>query len=259
VLLFGTLVGTFDSSDPSAAVGLARHGGGGVVVVDSSSSSSSSRRHIGTISRAAANKRDSKGISPTKEEKEGADIDPPSCPYASIQDLTDVERDPRATRARHMVDSGGVPLMRCVRSFLCQFGGWPASARNGYIQDPIVDEPQWLPSGPDHRVNEWGVTRFQKGYLERRRPSQPPAVPWRCRTAARSAEGSPWEVPRVGRVGREPLVRDARSDLHGGTAGRVPPQQQLGKPGSLPIVRRDFPRLDWVLSCRVVDEANVDG
>jgi cyclophilin family peptidyl-prolyl cis-trans isomerase len=271
------------------------------------------------------------GTEPIKMEVVANDL-PSPCPYKSIQDLTDVERYPRASRARHMVDppsrpihdgssndpaappagnrltlvccrttkgpwsiavheawaprgsrrfldmvksnyfqgggsnaeqedeeddedSRGVPLMRCVRNFLCQFG--LAGKRSERFRAPIEDDPPWLPSGPDHRANEMGVMRFQKGYLSyagngvNRRSNQLFVA---LADSGPLGGGSPWEVPwgeLVGNHSYETLDR-----IYTGYGGKGPTQQLLGKSRALPVVRRDFPQLDWVLSCHVVDEVN---
>jgi hypothetical protein len=48
-----------------------------------------------------------------------------------------------------------------VRNVQCQFG--LVGKRSEPVQERIEDDPQWLPAGPDHRTNELGVMRFQKG------------------------------------------------------------------------------------------------
>ena len=59
-------------------------------------------------------------------------------------------------------------LMRCVKNFLCQFGiaGIPSYNQpyngRGHL---LMDDKNWLPEGPTHRINELGVKRFGKGYL----------------------------------------------------------------------------------------------
>ena len=60
--------------------------------------------------------------------------------------------------------SSKVPLMRCVKGFLCQFGlpGIPSLAKA--FGGSFPDDPSWLPHGPKHwKVG--GVERFAKGYL----------------------------------------------------------------------------------------------
>ena len=69
-----------------------------------------------------------------------------------------------AQRFLEMVASGymnhGVPLMRCVQNFLCQFGLSADVSQAPYFRQTLADDPNWLPEGPDHRQNENGVKRF---------------------------------------------------------------------------------------------------
>jgi len=58
----------------------------------------------------------------------------------------------------------GVPFMRCVKGFLCQFGLNADPSKNG-VFGSIKDDPNWLPEGPKFRENEDGVKRFPQGYL----------------------------------------------------------------------------------------------
>lgn len=60
--------------------------------------------------------------------------------------------------------SSRVPLFRCVKNFLCQFGiaGQPGLGR---AFGSVPDDPPWLPYGPKYWMNELGVPRFAQGYL----------------------------------------------------------------------------------------------
>lgn len=68
-----------------------------------------------------------------------------------------------------MVTSGyfnsGVPLMRCVRGFLCQFGLNSNPNVTKEFNGSLRDDRNWLPEGPKHRQNADGVRRFARGYL----------------------------------------------------------------------------------------------
>jgi len=170
------------------------------------------------------------------------------CPYQSMDDLTQEERNP-VKGTRHMVTppqggdlhlvccqstkgpfnilahskwaplgakqfldmvqtdyfSSTVPMMRCVKGFLCQFGisGDPVVSkkwRNGF-----PDDPNWLPEGPDHRKNEDGVFRFAHGYLAYAgggKNSRGNQFIVSLKANQRLAGGSPWEVPWGGLVGQ---------------------------------------------------------
>lgn len=56
-----------------------------------------------------------------------------------------------------------VPLMRCIKDFICQFG--LAGAPSNEWNKNLPDDANWLPEGKDHRFNEHGVKRFAQGYL----------------------------------------------------------------------------------------------
>ena len=70
-----------------------------------------------------------------------------------------------ADRFVKMVKSGyfndqKVPLMRCVRIFLCQFGLAGLASREWASR--LEDDPNWLPEGKEHRQNSLGVKRFAR-------------------------------------------------------------------------------------------------
>jgi cyclophilin family peptidyl-prolyl cis-trans isomerase len=94
--------------------------------------------------------------------------------------------------------SNKVPLMRCLKKFLCQFG--LAGAPSKLYGKTIPDDPPWLPQGPDHRKNEDGVKRFAKGYLayagggQNSRNNQFIIA---LNDNGMLAGGSPWETPWV--------------------------------------------------------------
>jgi hypothetical protein len=59
----------------------------------------------------------------------------------------------------------GVPMMRCMKDFLCQFGINSDPTVTKTFKSNIKDDPNWLPEGPEYRENADGVKRFAKGYL----------------------------------------------------------------------------------------------
>jgi hypothetical protein len=59
----------------------------------------------------------------------------------------------------------GVPMMRCMKDFLCQFGINSDPTVTKTFKSNIKDDPNWLPEGPKYRENADGVKRFAKGYL----------------------------------------------------------------------------------------------
>jgi len=52
---------------------------------------------------------------------------------------------------------GGVPMMRCLKGFICQFGLHSDPSISRQFSPTIPDDPNWLPQGPTHRENEHGV------------------------------------------------------------------------------------------------------
>ena len=93
--------------------------------------------------------------------------------------------------------SSKVPLMRCVKGFLCQFGlpGIPSLAKA--FGGGFPDDPSWLPHGPKHwKVG--GVERFAKGYLAYAGAgpnSRGNQFIVSLAPSERLCGGSPWEVP----------------------------------------------------------------
>jgi cyclophilin family peptidyl-prolyl cis-trans isomerase len=249
------------------------------------------------------------------------------CPYASLSDLSELERYPKATANRHIVDPPpdtrvtlvcctttqgpwniavheswaplgsarfleivragyftrqeprdrqerqereepdadadigdnddryyGVPLMRCVHNFLCQFG--LAGGRSRQFKASIVDDPQWLPEGPEHRSNDAGAKRFARGYMSYAgggTNSRDNQLFVALRDNGPLGGGSPWEVPWGELVGEHSYQTLDRIYTRYGENG--PSQQFLWEAGSLAKATKKFPDLDWILSCDVVDEA----
>lgn len=149
--------------------------------------------------------------------------------------------------------SNKVPLMRCIKNFLCQFGlAGPASKA---FDSRILDDPNWLPEGPDYRTVH-GVNRFAQGYLayagagKDTRGSQ---LIVSLKPNPRLGGGSPWEVPWGELVGEHSFT--TLSKIYTGYGDHGPSQGRLRKEGASAEVAKEFPLLDFVLSCQVVDEA----
>lgn len=74
-----------------------------------------------------------------------------------------------ANRFLDMVNTGyfdaTVPLMRCVKNFICQFGLNSNKDLSTKYRPNLEDDPNWLPEGPAYRTNEQGVVRFAQGYM----------------------------------------------------------------------------------------------
>lgn len=214
------------------------------------------------------------------------------CPYTSLSDLTPDERFPRTSEDRHVIDppkdsrltlvccqttagywsiavhhdwapfgaqrflemvtsdyfnNQNVPLMRCVQDFLCQFG--LAGEASSLFTKKIPDDPQWLPD------KKHEGRRFRKGYFayagsgKNSRGRQL----FVALSNSRSLGSSPWEVPWGELVGVHSY--ETLDKIYTGYGEHGPSQDLLLEAGSLEQVRKDFPQLDWILSCEVVDES----
>ena len=163
-----------------------------------------------------------------------------------------------AKRFLEMVESSHfektVPLMRCVENFLCQFGlnGRPDAMKP--FKKSIPDDPNWLPEGPDHRENKLGVKRFQKGYMAYAGAgvaSRDIQLIVALKDNGPLAGGSPWEVPWGELVGAHSY--ETLSKIYTGYGEDGPKQGLLWKADALKFVKQNYPQIDYVNSCRVVD------
>lgn len=165
-----------------------------------------------------------------------------------------------AQRFMDMVTSGyfntGVPFMRCVKGFLCQFGLNADASKSNDFRRSIPDDPNWLPEGPAHRTSRLGAKRFAQGYLAYA-GSGPES---RSKQLIMSLEangplggGSPWEVPWGELVSPESF--ETLKKIYTGYGEKGPPQGKLGKQGMTTELRQEFPKLDYIQSCTLVDEA----
>ncbi|KAL7528608.1 hypothetical protein ACHAXR_002529 [Thalassiosira sp. AJA248-18] len=150
-----------------------------------------------------------------------------------------------------------VALMRCIKNFLCQFGiaGDP-SYNEPYIgkNNILKDDTNWLPEGPTHRKNELGVKRFGKGYLAYAgsgKNSRSNQLIISLNDNERLGGGSPWEVPWGEIVGGESF--STLDKIFTGYGEKGPSQGRLRREGSSDGVRKDFPNLDYILHCDVIE------
>lgn len=147
--------------------------------------------------------------------------------------------------------------MRCIKNFLCQFGiaGIPSYNKpyNGKNNE-LMDDPNWLPEGPTHRTNDLGVKRFGKGYFAYAgagKNSRSNQLIVALQDNERLGGGSPWEVPWGELVGKESF--DTLDKIYTGYGEDGPSQGRLSREGSSEGVAKDFPRLDYILGCDVVE------
>jgi cyclophilin family peptidyl-prolyl cis-trans isomerase len=149
-----------------------------------------------------------------------------------------------------------VPFMRCVHGFLCQFG--LAGEASHDFRASIPDDPNWLPEGPTHRENSLGVKRFSRGYMafagakNSKNGSRTIQLIISLTDNGPLGGGSPWEVPWGELVGAHSF--ETLSKIYTGYGEKGPKQGQLHNAGALPKVLQEFPKLDWIQSCHVVDQ-----
>lgn len=149
--------------------------------------------------------------------------------------------------------SNQVPLMRCVKHFLCQFG--LAGEFSKQFGKSIQDDPNWLPEGREHWTNEEGVSRFALGYMAYAgagKNSRGNQLIIANHPNKWLAGGSPWEVPWGEIVGKHSF--DTLAKIYTGYGEKGPGQGKLHKAGHVEWVKRDFPKLDFVTACQVMDE-----
>eukprot|EP00934_Nitzschia_sp_Nitz4_P000954 Nitzschia sp. Nitz4//scaffold136_size62208//22497//23507//NITZ4_006365-RA/size62208-processed-gene-0.34-mRNA-1//-1//CDS//3329535609//954//frame0 len=168
-----------------------------------------------------------------------------------------------AARFMDMVTSGyfnsQVPLMRCVKNFLCQFGLNADKAHRKDFDASIEDDPNWLPKGAKHRQNEAGVKRFARGYMayagsgQNSRSNQLIVA---LKDNGPLAGGSPWEVPWGELVHQESF--ETLSKIYTGYGEDGPPQGQLMNKGMTAEMKEKWPELDYVTKCHLMDEREVE-
>ena len=150
--------------------------------------------------------------------------------------------------------SARVPLFRCIKNFLCQWGIAGREHTPHEFMKSFEDDPSWLPWGPKYWSIE-GVARFAQGYLayagggKNSRGNQfiLGLVP-----NQRLCGGSPWEVPWGEIVGSRSFA--TLSQIYTGYGDAGPTQGYLHSHGADEALARKFPLLDYVDSCDVVDD-----
>jgi len=164
-----------------------------------------------------------------------------------------------AQRFLDMVKSGyfesGVPLMRCIKNFLCQFGLNNNAEKSKIYRPTLEDDPNWLPEGPTNRENEDHVKRFAHGYMayagggKNTRNNQFIIA---LKDQSMLAGGSPWEVPWGEIVGSHSFETWSEITVEYGEKG--PPQGQLMNRGMTEEMKKEYPNLDYITGCNIVDE-----
>ena len=152
--------------------------------------------------------------------------------------------------------SSKIAMMRCLKGFLCQFGlaGDPKLNAEYVGKNTLPDDPNWLPEGPTHRTNDLGVKRFSKGFLAYAgggKDSRSNQLIVSLADNEGLGGGSPWEVPWGEVVGVESFA--TLDKMYTGYGEKGPSQGRLSREGSSDAVAQEFPMLDYILSCDVVD------
>jgi len=163
-----------------------------------------------------------------------------------------------------MVTSGyfdsGVPMMRCLKGFLCQFGiNSDRDVTKNFHIGKIKDDPNWLPEGPKYRQNSEGVKRFAIGYLAYAgsgKESRGNQLIVALDNNGPLAGGSPWEVPWGELVGETSF--ETLSKIYTGYGEDGPQQGNLHKYGMNETMKEQFPKIDYINKCVVVDETGIE-
>lgn len=149
-----------------------------------------------------------------------------------------------------------VPLFRCVKNFICQFGisGTPSKI----FRKSFRDDPSWLPFGPRHWSVD-GVARFATGYLAYAgggANSRGNQFILGLGPNERLCGGSPWEVPWGELVGATSF--ETLSNIYTGYGEKGPTQGYLHAHGADGL-EAQFSLLDFVEACDVVDDGTAAG
>lgn len=152
-----------------------------------------------------------------------------------------------------------VPMFRCMEDFLCQFGLNSDPEKSEKFDPELEDDPNWLPEGPEHTENEDGVKRFARGYLAyagagpNTRGNQ---FIVSLVDEEELAGGSPWEVPWGELIGEESF--ETLSNFYTGYDDNGPDQEDLTERGMDEDLRKQFPKLDYINRCVLVDEQETE-
>ena len=165
-----------------------------------------------------------------------------------------------AQRFMDMVRQGhfdeGVPMMRCLKEFLCQFGLSANPSRNGHSWPSLKDDPPWLPHGPKYRSDASGGQRFKTGYMAYAGAgsnSRAQQLIVANHDDCCLAGGSPWEVPFGELVGEDSFQTLAQ--IYTGYGENGPSQGHLTNAGWTQADAEKFPLLDHITSCAVLEDA----
>ena len=143
-------------------------------------------------------------------------------------------------------------LFRCTDA--CQFGLAGDPVLTKMYSQPILDDVQWLPAGPNHRENALGIRRYPAGMLTfagSGPDSRSNQFVLTLKPNRFMGGGSPWEVPLGELVGNTSFV--TMSKFYTGYGEHGPGQGLLRRQGTSQRVKTEWPKLDYITSCSVVD------
>ena len=142
----------------------------------------------------------------------------------------------------------------------CQFGIHSDPSQRKKFSDTIPDDPNWLPPGKPNRMNDKGVKRFARGYMSfaggGNKPSRTKQLFVALKANGPLAGGSPWEVPWGELVGD--YSYETLDQIYTGYGEDGPPQGRLSKEGASDAVQQQWPLLDYIRQCTLVDERVVE-
>ena len=157
-----------------------------------------------------------------------------------------------------------IPLFRCTDA--CQFGLSANANLAKTFGKSIPDDPLWLPTGPEHRFSKGThkIKRYPKGVLTHAgagKNSRGVQFVLTLKPNKFMGGGSPWEVPLGEVVEAQSNTNGDVSlpDIYTGYGNKGPGQGLLRREGVSETVREQWPLLDYVLRCSIVDRLLQEG
>ena len=148
-----------------------------------------------------------------------------------------------------------IPLFRCTDA--CQFGLSADPEWTKRYNAGLRDDPMWLPPGKDHRSTDKGVKRYPEGmwtYAGAGPDSRSNQFVITLKPNPFMGGGSPWEVPLGEFVGKESF--ELLPKLYNGYGEKGPSQAVLRREGASEHVQKEWPLMDYIVNCSLVDELN---
>lgn len=154
-----------------------------------------------------------------------------------------------AARFLELVDDGfykDIPLFRCVDNFLCQFGA-PLPRPNAKHYGPIKDDPKVM-----------SLRQFKRGYLSFAGNGEHSRATHMFITLGEPIDAlgtMPWETP-FAFVTQDSMRKTVSrfTTSYGDIApwGKGPDPQKIETPEGATYLKKNFPLLDYIVSCRRV-------